>query len=222
MNSFELDESKLKYNKELLYLSEEDLPQKVLAICRSVIALYNGGTRFTKMTISEIAKHAGIGKGTVYEYFESKEEIIITAMLIELKSQLVLICDVILSQESFYEKYNAALAWIVEHVKSNEVLRQMLLARYSENSHQAMCMLIDKMMHHTKANIVLDSILDAGVKEGRFQRPSSVLQEKAAYATFIFGVYASLQPEEFGNQPQEEVLKYCRNLFIQILNPFMV
>ena len=32
-------------------------------------------------SISEVAKAAGIGKGTVYEYFASKEELIVSAFM---------------------------------------------------------------------------------------------------------------------------------------------
>ena len=37
---------------------------------------------FEASSISEVAKLAGIGKGTIYEYFVSKEELILTAMMV--------------------------------------------------------------------------------------------------------------------------------------------
>jgi AcrR family transcriptional regulator len=36
---------------------------------------------FTEASISEVAKAAGIGKGTVYEYFDSKDELIFAALV---------------------------------------------------------------------------------------------------------------------------------------------
>lgn len=214
---FDLDETKLNYNKEFLYLSQEQLPKKVAAICHSVITLYNEGQNFHKMTISDIAKKANIGKGTVYEYFSNKEEIIITAMLLELKNQLKDICEIILTKETFEAKYDAAIDWIEERVKKNFLLRQMMLARYSEKSDEVVCELIAKMMDHTKAANVLESIISAGIAEGLFPMPKNILQEKAAFGTLVYGVIAMLRPEDFDNKSVEEIKDYCRKLFVLIL-----
>ncbi len=48
-------------------------------IMKSVMSLVekNG---ITGLTVSDIAKHAGIGKGTIYEYFSCKEDIFFAAM----------------------------------------------------------------------------------------------------------------------------------------------
>lgn len=217
MNSFEIDESKLQLNKEFVYMTQEQLPQKVTAICHSVINMYNSGIPFYKMTISEIAKKANIGKGTIYEYFTSKEEIIITAMLLELKSELLQICDAIISKQTFNEKYNVTLYWIVERIQSNLLLRQMILARYSDNPEQAMCELIKRMMSFTKVGEVLKSMINQGVEEGLFPKPKSMLQEKAAFMSLVIGVMSFLKPDEFGENTTEKVVDYCRWLFIMIL-----
>ncbi len=57
-----------------------DKEQKKSEIARASIALFarNG---FENTTIQEIADSAGIGKGTVYQYFDSKEEIILKAAM---------------------------------------------------------------------------------------------------------------------------------------------
>ena len=41
---------------------------------------------YFQTTISEIAKEAGIGKGTIYEYFKSKEEIIQSVVIVVMDS----------------------------------------------------------------------------------------------------------------------------------------
>ncbi|MDD5935841.1 MAG: TetR/AcrR family transcriptional regulator [Clostridiales bacterium] len=220
MNEFRLEDSKLQFNKEFLYLTEEQLPKKVAAITESVTELYNNGTTFSKMTISEIAKRANIGKGTVYEYFTSKEEIIITVMLLELKKELTKICNAIIAKESFQEKYDTTLYWIKDRVQTNILLRQMMLARYSENSDEAICELVKRMMSFTEVSQTLESIIKAGIEEDLFQKPQSVLQEKSAFATLIFGVSALLKPEEYGDAKEEDTVSYCRSLFIQILKGF--
>ncbi len=217
MNVFELDSSKLKFNKELVYVTKEQLPQKVVAICQSVKDLYNQGTPFSKMTISEIARLAKIGKGTIYEYFFSKEEIIITAMLLELKTELSNVCNAVLIKNSFQEKYDTSLYWIKERVQTNILLRQMMLACYSHNSDEEICKLIKQIISFTEVNEAFDSIIKAGVQEGLFQSPLNKLQEKSAFATLIIGVTALLKPEEYGNSSLQDTMNYCKALFVQIL-----
>lgn len=53
--------------------------QKRKAIAKSTCALFTE-KGYVNITISQIAKAANIGKGTVYEYFENKEEILFELM----------------------------------------------------------------------------------------------------------------------------------------------
>lgn len=49
-------------------------------ILKAVISLSDKCAAPADLTISTIAEHAGVGKGTVYEYFSSKEEILAEAV----------------------------------------------------------------------------------------------------------------------------------------------
>ena len=55
--------------------------EKELLIFKAFKDILYSDSDITKITVSEIAKKAGIGKGTVYEYFESKEEIIAKSLV---------------------------------------------------------------------------------------------------------------------------------------------
>ena len=56
-------------------------PEKVLAMYRAVVDLINEGNDIRVLKVSDITGRAGIGKGTAYEYFSSKEEIISSSVL---------------------------------------------------------------------------------------------------------------------------------------------
>lgn len=60
-------------------LSNEQKEQKRKSIAKSTCALFIK-KGYVNITISEIAKVANIGKGTVYEYFKNKEEIVFELM----------------------------------------------------------------------------------------------------------------------------------------------
>ena len=50
--------------------------EKEISIFKGIMDLLNQGYRIHEMKVADIAAAAGIGKGTVYEYFATKEEII--------------------------------------------------------------------------------------------------------------------------------------------------
>ena len=57
-----------------------NLPEKKAAVFRAVLKLLRQGRPLGDLKVSEIAEAAGIGKGTVYEYFPSREELLRDAM----------------------------------------------------------------------------------------------------------------------------------------------
>lgn len=59
-------------------MNREYLP-KEKAIYQAVLALFEEGADINNITVSEITGRAGIGKGTAYEYFSGKEEMIAKA-----------------------------------------------------------------------------------------------------------------------------------------------
>ena len=61
--------------KDFLHGEEELLP-KVKLLFNAVIELMHEGADVNNLKISDITGKAGIGKGTAYDYFASKEEII--------------------------------------------------------------------------------------------------------------------------------------------------
>lgn len=57
-------------------LNEAQRRARETAVCEAVLTLLEQGSDFSSLTVSRIAEAAGIGKGTVYEYFSSKTEIL--------------------------------------------------------------------------------------------------------------------------------------------------
>lgn len=59
---------------------EDKLSPKVEALYKAVLELLLEGREVRKMKVSEITERAGIGKGTAYEYFTSREELLLHAL----------------------------------------------------------------------------------------------------------------------------------------------
>ena len=62
-------------------MMDHDLAQKEIAIFEGIIRLIKEGINPYTIKVSDIAKQADVGKGTLYEYFKTKEEAISKAIL---------------------------------------------------------------------------------------------------------------------------------------------
>lgn len=72
----------------------------ILAAANEVF-LSNG---FSKTNMQDIADKAGIGKGTIYEYFKSKDDLFVQSLKYDIQSFNVRANEEILKEESFFNK----------------------------------------------------------------------------------------------------------------------
>ncbi len=90
------------------------LAEKERKLYDAVCELLAEGADASELKVSVITKRAGIGKGTAYEYFKSKEEMIARAMLYSMVKSFWEIEKRTEHLPSFEEKYMAVLDWIEE------------------------------------------------------------------------------------------------------------
>ncbi len=64
----------------------QEIPPKVLLMYDAVQQLIGEGCSVSQIRVSSITERAGIGKGTAYEYFDSKEEILAGAFIYYVRS----------------------------------------------------------------------------------------------------------------------------------------
>lgn len=72
--------------------SMEELPEKVKQMYQAVYQLIVDGEDMSSVKVSQITQKAGIGKGTAYDYFDSREEIIVCAIVCLIRSLSEEIC----------------------------------------------------------------------------------------------------------------------------------
>lgn len=82
---------------------EEKYPPKVKAMYEAVLSLFSSGRELSTLKVSEITAKAGIGKGTAYEYFSTKEEMIVGAIQYEAERHVSIIFELIQNGQSFQE-----------------------------------------------------------------------------------------------------------------------
>lgn len=88
---------------------KEKLSEKELALFRAVIELIEEDVDIHSIKVSDITSRAGIGKGTAYEYFSSKEEMVAKAIIWSGEKLFQKIMDVLRKTESLKEQIKAVL-----------------------------------------------------------------------------------------------------------------
>lgn len=92
------------------------LPPKVKATYQAIVQLFMEGADLNNLTVSEITGKAGIGKGTVYEYFSNKEEMIAGALFYELKDSCQSLYEDLKKEKDLYGKMNTILLSMEERL----------------------------------------------------------------------------------------------------------
>lgn len=87
--------------KKLSGCETDELPQKVLLLYRAVGELIAEGVDVNTLKILDITQKAGIGKGTAYDYFDSKEEVIVCGILFSLNRLLREVVDFVSQNQGF-------------------------------------------------------------------------------------------------------------------------
>ena len=88
---------------------KEELPPKVLQMYRAVMELIAEGEDLSAISVSTITGRAGIGKGTAYDYFDTKEEIMACALIFYMTEFSQSIRMQLLACEGFEEQINLLL-----------------------------------------------------------------------------------------------------------------
>jgi len=127
---------------------------------------------FHNAKVEEIASTAGIGKGTVYEYFRSKKELFQEIFLSFMEKNMQLIENEISNNLQPKE----ALIRIME-IQFNFVVKNKDIAKLMMNEHQA----IDndfklKILELNKQKVdLVSNYVEKGIKQGVFRQVNSLL-----------------------------------------------
>ena len=104
-------------------MNKEPSP-KEKAIYQAVLELFEEGADLNCLTVAEITKKAGIGKGTAYEYFSDKEEMIAKALLYHGEDFCKQLCVGLSKEKNLYDRIDYILVRMEQHtVKTNCIFR---------------------------------------------------------------------------------------------------
>lgn len=194
---------------------EKGLAPKVEALYQAVMELFAEGADLNTLTVAEIARKAGIGKGTVYEYFDNKEEMIAGAAYYFAKSSCQRMYKKLEEKESLYERMSLFLQSMDEEM-NDIVCFVRVLHMMTDNSTVS-----NKLREYLKNKgpeevLIMDlvrKIIEAEVKlDGEKENNAAYLEMMAFSRIICYALYQFEMKERTNIAPGDMHEMICRDI----------
>lgn len=169
-------------------------PEKVLLMYQAVVDMVSDGMDINSMKVSDITVRAGIGKGTAYEYFSSKEELITKALVYDVERKLEILEKIVESDVGFARKLEQILSFVEEKFSENQTF--CMLVRIGTGSYEISETLkkeyerVQEKLSYHRVEQIIDRIMEQGAAEGLFAQENRDLRRIAFSAQIIaFAAY---------------------------------
>ncbi len=149
-------------------MRDEKKNDKVTAIYKAVQELVEEGADFRTLRVSDVSAKAGIGKGTTYEYFSSKEEMIVKAVSYSSYIMVTHILAEMKKETSFKGKFMIMLKELEEKIKQRACIFRYLNMISEEGVYKELCaeLINDVEAKNSHPMRVISYLVDEGIKEG--------------------------------------------------------
>lgn len=169
-------------------------PEKVRLMYQAVSEMVQEGMDINSMKVSDITAKAGIGKGTAYEYFTSKEELITKALVFDVEKKMETVTSILESEDKFGQKIRRILDFVEGKFGENQTF--CTLVRIGTGSYE-ISESLKKEYERVQENIscervegMIDRIMEQGVAEGVIRQENLYLRRIAFSAQIIaFAAY---------------------------------
>lgn len=203
-------------------MDKQELSPKVQAVYRAVVELFAEGADLNTLTVSEITARAGIGKGTVYDYFSNKEEMLAGALYHEMNVACQELYERLKDKKNLFEKMEQILLDMENYKQKMECAFKVvhLLMDNSQVSKQ----LREILQKKENYEIPLYQMLQMLIRE-EFGEDSKVSEEDMLYLVMntisklvCYAMYLNndVVLEKFGTKTMRERL--CKNVCQEVEN----
>ena len=185
--------------------------EKMILMFDAVAALLEEGADVKDLKVSDITKRAGIGKGTAYEYFSSKEELLLEAQIYYFQQKVEHLCEQVGKAETFEEAILAcchAIDRMLENETGMSVLFRHALSG-AEEVGQCACDDTQNMDHF------FDSLAELGKKEGLITKTDDEMIRCILVTELVgYGISCSMWRKRHKNlagykEHQEKMARHC-------------
>lgn len=174
--------------------------EKMRRMYEAVSELVKARKEIADIKVSDITKAAGIGKGTAYEYFESKEELIAHALMYEYSIKIQRLAKSAFEPTTFRERCSRVMDWMFENKDYNRMFTQLFFNNTSPYMTAALERPVQGCLNgefgceaHDYVYQLIDAFMDDAYREGVIRetdpgkRALALLTAVAEYAFVIMG-----------------------------------
>lgn len=199
-------------------------PEKVLLMYQAVSELLRDQNDIAKIKVADITSRAGIGKGTAYEYFSSKEDLIANALLHEYSEKVIKLIQKVQEEKTFVARYYRILDWIRDNKGYHQMFSDLIRAAFG--GRQVCGSLHDALQEDFETEVgnyignIMDLLMEEGYKEGVFtevskqKRRMAFLSTVSEYAMTIMGP----SPHPLFTMDDQEVRRFVYESMVKALN----
>jgi len=176
-------------------LTEEELDRRRHEIFNTAVTLFIE-KGFSETSVREIADAAGVGKSTIYDYFPSKDEILIAYVVDEVSHMTAEAEEICSLDLSAGDKFRRLLRRHLDYVLANKSVYLRLtyeVQRLSLESQQRI------QKHRHAYQDMLCELLRQGIQHGEFRPVNPLLAVRAMFNLLTSAVFTSRptgSPEE--------------------------
>lgn len=142
--------------------------EKVQKMYEAISELVQEKKEIASLKVSDITSRAGIGKGTAYEYFSSKEEIIVHASLWLCLQQNKEMEKELQRYRDFKSKFMFLLEWMQKHKEQNDLVMKAMKGSFHGECDKLKELLPEGLLSKAKEYMTeqINKLFDQGCLEG--------------------------------------------------------
>lgn len=203
----------------------DNIAEKEKLMYQAVIDMVQENHDINSIKVSDITGRAGIGKGTAYEYFSSKEEIIVKALLYDTYAHIYNVETIMKEQKPFKEKYYLLMDYLEEKLpktKTTGNLIRIFMGNYEVKDNFRME--AERIREKTTCPVshvesMIDDFMMQGFKEGILAQDKTIMR-RSVFATQVTGyIYCIINHYYGGEMTREEARDFSYQGLVKLLNP---
>jgi len=187
-------------------LTEEEQAKRRHEIFHQVVNIFLK-KGFQETSMQEIARHAGIGKSTLYDYFRTKDEILLYFFEDQLDDLTEAAQKIALQNDPADSRLRQIMQMHLEFLRANKNLFMKLSLEAQRLKPESQKQIQEK--RHIYQDLIR-ALIDEGIREGTFRKVDSLLAARI--------LITSMAPTVFTSRPSgalQEVAKETMGIFFK-------